>query len=51
LDYATATITFPAETLGGVNFHAGSVPFHDRSEIVRLKLNYKFGQGPIIARD
>ncbi len=51
LDYATATITFPAETLGGVNFRAGSLHFHDRSEIVRLKLNYKFNQGPVVASD
>jgi outer membrane immunogenic protein len=51
LDYTKATITFPAETLAGIKFPAQSGSFHDRSEIVRLKLNYKFGRGPIIARD
>jgi outer membrane immunogenic protein len=42
LDYNVATIPFPDQTLGGVHFPAQSIHFHDRSEIVRLKVNYKF---------
>jgi outer membrane immunogenic protein len=42
VDLGTTTLNQPTATVGGLNFPASSTSFHDKSEIIRAKLNYRF---------
>jgi hypothetical protein len=45
----STTVSAPLE-ITGATFFATNVSFDDRSHILRAKLNYRFGPGPVIAR-
>lgn len=42
IDLGSTTLTNPASTAGGLSFPTSSATFTDRSDLVRLKLNYRF---------
>jgi outer membrane immunogenic protein len=49
VDLGSTTVSAPLE-ITGATFFATNVTFDDRSHILRAKLNYRFGPGPVIAR-
>lgn len=49
VDLGSSTITQPA-TVNLVVFPADTTGFRDTSHVARLKLNYRFGASPVVAR-
>jgi outer membrane immunogenic protein len=44
VDLGTTTLNLPAQTVGGLAFPPSAAHFEDHSDIVRAKLNYRFGE-------